>query len=375
VIGAVMASTVITAALVVAGGGPVSAETACGTLQTDHCYALAQMGTYAGNLPRYISAVGADLEVDCLAVGDDNTEDANWEMWLSTNDTNPYSPYDSGYWLEEGYAAGPAAATGFQWFWADNRPGGGFNAHFIEWANALQYQNVSFYWQGGSNWNVYLAGNLVGESVNNGAFAGGTQIGAEMMVDTNGQVHAHAHNWQYTDGGVWQWVDPTSVRPYSANANQNPPGFQISWAYGPTNVTVHTPSHLCGTVPQRVPSVRPATGSGLTLASVRSIAARAAGSYATATPTAMTAVQTTRGAATALYGSKVSGTAAAEPVYLVQELGSFSAQRRSTNGAQHIISARAMHVVISARTGQVLDWGIQAPGNLRSLGSVMSLSS
>jgi hypothetical protein len=118
----------------------------------------------------------------------------------------------------------------------------------------------------------------------------------------------------------------------------------------------------------------PATGSALAPAAVRGIAARATGSYATGTPTAMTTVRTTRGAATALYGSKVNGASADEPVYLVQELGSFSMQRRSPNGAQHVTSAPAMHFVISATTGQVLDWGIQAPANLQSLGPVTPLS-
>jgi hypothetical protein len=88
----------------------------------------------------------------------------------------------------------------------------------------------------------------------------------------------------------------------------------------------------------------------------------------------MAAVRTTRGAANALYGSDADGASAADPVYLVQELGSFSTHRHSPNGADHVISGNAMHMVISATTGQVLDWGIQAPGDLQSLGPVTPLS-
>ena len=156
---AAVMSGIITAALVasgVAGGNPASASGTCGTPATGHCYAVAQLGVSAGHTPWYASAVGLDLEVDCLAVANDSTEGATWELWLSTNDTDPNSTTESPYWLEGGYLAGSATGnTGFQYFWADSRPGGGYNAHFAGWATAYQYENLTFTWQGGSNWNVY----------------------------------------------------------------------------------------------------------------------------------------------------------------------------------------------------------------------------
>jgi hypothetical protein len=378
VAGAAAISVLITAVAVasgVAGGSPALAAGNCGTLEADHCYAIAEQGSGTNHTPIYLSAVGADLEVDCLAVGNDADEFANWEMWISTNDTDPNSTEDSGYGIEEGYTAGPVLDArgeyvGFQWFWADSRPSGGYNEHYIQWATAYQYQNVTFTWLGGSNWDVYLAGNLVGESVNNGASAGGTDIGAEMAVDGNGQTHGHAQNWQYTNGGSWYWVNPNWV-----GVENNAPGYAITWAYDPTAVTVHTPNQPCGTTPQVVKQATPAAGSALPVTSVRSIAASATTAYATtAAPTSTSTVQTTRGAANALYGSDVNDASATEPVYLVQELGSFSVHRHSPNGAEHVINGKAMHFVISATTGQVLDWGIQDPGNLQSLGPVTALS-
>jgi hypothetical protein len=119
----------------------------------------------------------------------------------------------------------------------------------------------------------------------------------------------------------------------------------------------------------------PAAGSAVPLTAVRNIAARATTAYATtAAPTSTATVQTTRGAANALYGSDVNDASAAEPVYLVQERGSFSVHRRSPKGAEHVISGNAMHLVISATTGQVLDWGIQGAANLASLGPVTASS-
>jgi hypothetical protein len=338
---------------------------------------VAAQGSGSGNHPPvYLSSVGADLEVDCLAVANDADEFANWEMWVDTNDTDPNSPNSSGYWIEEGYSAGTVYDSrgpyaGFQWFWADSRPGGGYNEHFIQWATAYQYKNVTITYEGGPNWGVYLGGTLIGQSINNGAYAGGTQVGAEMAVDGNGQTHAHAKNWQYTNGGSWSPVDPTFV-----GVDNNVPSFVITWAYNPTKVTVHTPYQLCGTTPQVVQQAPAATGSALSLATVRSIAASATTSYATAAaPTSTSTVQTTRGPANALYGSDVNDASAAEPVYLVQELGSFSTSRRPPNGgAAHLTNGNAMHFVISATTGQVLDWGITGAANLAPLGPVTGLS-
>jgi hypothetical protein len=382
--GAATVSVLIAAAVVASGVGSGNTAQAapgpgnCGTLSdfSTHCYAAAAQGTRASSLPVYMSGVGADLEVDCLAVANDADEFANWEMWISTNDTDPNSTADSGYWVEEGYTAGTVYDArgnyaGFQWFWADNRPGGGYNEHFIQWATAYQYKNVTFTYEGGPNWGVYLGGTLVGQSIDNGAYAGGTEIGAEMAVDGNGQTHAHAQNWQYTNGGAWSWVDPTFTGYYN-----NVPSFVLTWAYAPTGVTVHTPLQPCGTTPQVAQQAPAATGSALSLAAIRSITAGATTSYATtAAPTSTTTVQTTRGSANALYGSEVNGAAAAEPVYLVQELGSFSTSRVSPDGgAVHAINGNAMHFVISATTGQVLDWGITGAVNLAPLGSVTALS-
>lgn len=371
---AAVASMIVTAASITAGGGTAYADTACGNPSYGHCYAVAWQGSAWGlGTPVYMSAVGADLEVDCLAVGNENTEFANFEMWMWTNDTDPNSTANSGYWVEEGYSAG-ITTPGFQWFWADSRPGGGYNQHFIEWATALQYKNVTFTWLGGSNWNVYLSGSLVGTSINNAAWAGGVSIGAEMAVDTSGQVHAHARNWQYTNGGSWSPVNPGKEIFTDGAGLTNPPGYTVATAYNPTLVTVHTPSHLCGTVPLVAQHASPTVASAPTLSAVRSIAAQATGTYAGTKPTAMSAVRTTRGAANALFGSKVGGASASDPVYLVQERGSFSTQRQAPGGAKRDISGSAMHFVISATTGQVLDWGIQAPGNLQSLGAVTALS-
>jgi hypothetical protein len=244
-----MTTMVITAALLtssVASGAPALASGNCGNLQTGHCYAESAQGTTAGHTPIYLNNVGADLEVNCLAVRNDNTEFANWEMWVETDDTNPNSTTDSGYWVEEGYTAGTVLSgntyyTGFQWYWADNRPGGGYNEHFIEWATANQYKNVTVTFAGGSNWDVYLGGSFVGESTNNAAYAGGVTLGAEMAVDNNGQVWANSKNWQYTNGGSWSPVDPT----FTGYIN-DVPGYGISQSYNPTDVSVWTPSDQCG---------------------------------------------------------------------------------------------------------------------------------
>ena len=88
----------------------------------------------------------------------------------------------------------------------------------------------------------------------------------------------------------------------------------------------------------------------------------------------MSVVQSTRDAANRLSGSTVAGPAGTAPVYLVQELGSFTAHVSSPRNPSVTIKGGAVTFVIDAKTGMVLDWGIQShPEKLRSLGKVTDL--
>lgn len=348
------------------------AQTGCGTLQSGHCYAVDEMGSLANATPIYMTSIGVDLEVDCLTVGNQNSQFADWEMWMATN---VHKAGDDSTYLEAGYNAGTindiggTNYTGFQWFWADTRTGYGQDTHFISWATAGQYKNVTFASQGSGNWNVVLAGRVVGYSKGVGDYAGGANIGAEMAVDTRGQTWAHAQHWQYTNGGTWHPVNPG----VGITAG-NPPGFSTGTAYNPTAFTVHTPAHPCGTTPLGVAgNVRAQTlAAPQSMATVTKAAKSLAAASGDAAPTAVSTVKTTRGAANQLDGESVGSTELARTVYMVEEFGHFTATGSVPRGYKRF-TGNVLHFVIDAQTGQVLDEGVfkrSAAAGMAKLGKV-----
>ncbi|WP_280759353.1 hypothetical protein [Prescottella agglutinans] len=77
-----------------------------------HCYAIASFGTSS---PVWMDGLSADLKVDCLAVGNPNTDFINYEMWMLTN----RNVANSKTWIEQGMTAGTLASAGnpvgFMW--------------------------------------------------------------------------------------------------------------------------------------------------------------------------------------------------------------------------------------------------------------------
>jgi hypothetical protein len=367
--GLLISSTVISTLFlftaVTSNGNSASATDSCGDLSNNHCYGQ----YYSSDL--FITQISADIEADCLNVHDTTTQFDTFEMWMFDY------PALGNYWIEEGLMAGDFPDTsgiwynGFQWFWADNRPnGGGFHFHHLYWASNYDRKTVGFVYQGGSTWKVEVNGSGVGTATGEDASGSSSTLGAETAVELKSQVYGHAWNWHYYDT-AWHPVHPSvDVFPTS-----NPPGYVPSASFNPTNVTVKTPNYPCGHLqPQIKPksAVRPA--GELSLRDVRRIAVTALGSQVTGRAASMSVVQSTRGAANDLSGSTVTGPARTTCVYLVQELGSFTAHVSSRANPDVAIKGGAVTVVIDAKTGVVLDWGIQShPERLRSLGKVTDL--
>jgi hypothetical protein len=170
-----LAGVIAVASMAVAGlvvfPPPAGAITGCPSGTVSHCYAIGRMGENWTGQFAPINGISGDLVVNCLGV-DQYTDFVNYETWLDTNlNADPVGTY----WVEEGAKFGigvTGADEGFQWFWADNRPGGGYWEHYEGGAALNQFTNVSFDWVSGTGkWDVYLGGSYKGESVNNGAWA------------------------------------------------------------------------------------------------------------------------------------------------------------------------------------------------------------
>jgi hypothetical protein len=173
------------------------AITGCPAGTSSHCYVEGEMGqAWTGSFVP-INAIGGDLYIDCLYVPT-NSDFVNYESWLDTDLNN--AAIDS-YWVEGGAKLGigvSGAWEGYQWFWADSRPGDGYHEHYLGSASTYAFENVTFTWLGSGDWDVKFGNSVVGESVGAGDFGGGTQTGVETTNGASG-FDSWTRNWQYAD--------------------------------------------------------------------------------------------------------------------------------------------------------------------------------
>lgn len=252
--------------------------------------------------------------------------------------------------------------TGFLWFWADNRPDGSYNEHSTSSANAHENRSVSFYWVPNTgNWDVYQGGSYVGTSVNNGAWAGGSQNGVQVTTNST-QVVGNTYSWEYADpSNNWHTV---AGEPYYNNSN----GLLNGYANGPY-VQGHT-WNGCGSISQAQPAQsKRAAPTSTTLSAT---AARVAQALGEPNPSSKRYVKTTRGAANGLDGTKVNTD---QTVYKIEMNGAFSVPGAKVPHGKKAPTGTIATVTVDATTGEVVDWGIgNSPHDLPKLGNVVTLN-
>ncbi|OYD60799.1 hypothetical protein [Rhodococcus sp. OK302] len=156
-----------------------------------------------------MAGLAADLKVDCLRVADPQNKMASQEIWMMTNTNyNHASPT----WIETGYTAGriDTMNAGLIWgdnhFWADQRDPNGFNYHewYIRDFNTGVWVDHGITWvQNTNNWTIWNNHQVVGTSIDGGAFAGGGQIGMESTTP-NVRGSGQGANFRYNPGnGAW----------------------------------------------------------------------------------------------------------------------------------------------------------------------------
>lgn len=325
-----------------------------------HCYADDGYGSQVGGKAP-TNAQGGDLEVDCLSVANRNTDFITWEMWQPTSEN-----LGGGYWVEEGMVAGTVVDggtghTGFEWFWADNRPNGlGYAEHYLGGASTGNYTNVSFYWQGNANWGVYRGGQQVGTSVNAGANGWGGVAGMESTT-TAATVQGNLHNYQYKDNNnVWHWVGLNIRQPGSAGWAQT--GGGTGSFYATTG---------CGFAPPPADYAGAPLAPSAAPAALQAIAKQEAGMNGGANPGSVKYVTSTRKQAAKLMNTEL---ATDEPVYVMQLTGKFVGNHAYVPHGNPKPTGDTMIVVVSAATGKVVDMSItDRAGDLSKLGAVSGL--
>ena len=359
----------------IGGGGPASAQNwVCqgATTQNRHCYAQTiwgVTGASGGGTPVSFSEIGADLEIDCLSIGNLSTDFINYEMWMYTN-TNFQHPMAT--WVEGGYARGGSAIGNLPSlsvfrFWADQRSTTGLDyaEHFIGNATPGQYIDTGFQWVPNTgNWRVYSNHTQVGTSVNVGAWAGGADLGLE-FTDTQSAGVGNATNWRYKTGvnGVFR-AAPVGW------AFINPPGAGTATSTGATQHS-NTANNCAYPLQAQARTAPPRTVNETQ--ALTEVAPEFAKSFGDTTPTTSKAVATTRAAANKAQNADVAGN---EAVVMLEMTGEFDAGNRirAPHGADvPNQKGTVLTAVIDQATGQLLDWRLSsgAPAALASLGHVV----
>lgn len=357
-------ATVLTAAAMNLVVAPNAFAAGCGNGSGGHCYAILQSGSARG-IPRYSNGVNADLKVSCLAAKPGSF--TTFEMWMNINASNSY-------WVEAGLSAGDIGQGGFQWFWADLRPGQSFAFHFIRWAaqDINIYRNVKIRWvHGTTNWNILFAESVVATSTNNSASNGGTQLGAEVAISTGPAVWGTAKNWRQDNGTSWVAVPVDGAILLNNNA-----GLAMSRGSsgGFPYINVTTPSKPCGSTPTAaMPQASPFLG---TDSEVSDITARTAADLGEAEPHDVQMVPATRGDAVALSGENKIASGAKAPSLLIQARGHFTSPKTMPGQKASALTGDTLRVVVDAATGVVTDYSISnlSGVDLSGLGSVRRLT-
>nr|WSX53660.1 hypothetical protein OG409_34930 [Streptomyces sp. NBC_00974] len=338
--------------------------------------------------PAWTNAVGADLFVSCMFIPtwDDFI---NHEMWMTTRD-NLVNPARRS-WLEGGMTAGTVRDangvdyTGFQWFWADQRSNSrtsDYHEHMAGWADTGTWENISFYWRGNGNWDVYRSGNWVGMSIGVGDWAGGAEIGMESTsLGVTGT--GFSRYMQYADpSGNWHWApdwfsnpDPQLYTngsffgiPAVSTLNGCPAGVSASAGEGagakpaPAPQPSPEPSPAGRDSPEAAgPVVRP---SGTTVPGGKEpnrkdlveIAQRIAAKNGDGHPKNLKVVKTKRkAAAQAVSGAAVNSD---QDAFVVEMTGKFTAHQVKVPHGGPQPTGSTLTLTIDANTGLILDWGL-----------------
>jgi len=325
-----------------------------------HCYAIASFGS---NAPVWMDGLSADLKVNCLAVGNPNTDFINYEMWMHTN----RNIANANTWIEQGMTAGTLTSAGnpvgFMWYWADQRalPGGwNYWEHYIGPAHTNQSVDAGFIWRPGTNdWDIWHDHQLFGQSYGAGAFAGIGQTGIE-MTDLNTAAIGTSTSFRYKQPGTGNYL----WAPNQGFYNNKPTHLQGN-TNGPT-VNARTVSNCWpGTTAAKTAPKE------LTADVTSQIVKESAASLGEAAPRNVRQVSTTRAEANKLIGA---GTGDDSPAVMTVMEGKFTKKKLLGEKEVEVIGD-TLTIVTDPKTSLVTDWGITTTKpSLSKLGAVTEVS-
>jgi len=190
-----VASCLFVAAAVVSVGASPPASACALNPDSAHCY-----GQVISN-PAAIHGVHGDIDPVCLNTGGVNPAFITDEMWLVSTASAPTL-----YWVEAGYLQNNGVdlngVGNGQWiFWADQRPGGGFNSHG-HLSSGLPKAHFSIGRDSSSQVGV-LYGSYSGTSTSNGMTENQGQYGSEMTTSAAGGQGQWSSIGYRNGSGTW----------------------------------------------------------------------------------------------------------------------------------------------------------------------------
>lgn len=320
---------------------------------SNHCYG--QVEYFSADA---IYGLNQGLDVRCLGpMGAPTSSNfVTEEMWLFTDDSF------SSYWVETGMAYGAPQGSTRYWFWADNRPGGGYHEHDLSIPITLGTTYDDYItWAGNDSWQVRRGSSVLGVSTANPGPSHAGNAGEELTANSGaGSAITHFLFKRTSSGGVW-----TDSWPGASIWTDDPPyGGWISTGYSAEF------SSNCGfaAAADPAPSFTPFTTRQAST-TLDAVVNRLARNNGVATPRSISYVLTTRQAAATLTSQAVVNSD--QPVYLVSFQGAFSGEMAKTPKGAAKPTGTVMTAAIDPATGRIVDWGIEskAPA-LASLGTV-----
>ncbi len=377
---------ILLAALALVGASAALPQTAlaytCSTSSSSHCYALAIWVNSAAN-----EGIYTNIYSSCLNGPNDTVNFADEEMWEATDNSS-----NLGYWVETGLSYGELngqARGGPYWFWADNRPGGGYHEHYVGTRSLNTSYETEIIYAGSNSWWVWQGTSHVGTSTSNPPYSLSMETGIETTsnsynivgqsspldwFDTTGSLHT---NWQYgsSDSYLYPmyppanavWISKYNAVVYSSACNTGASQGSVPIASAAPILPTQGRTMATAGITKTTASVPASAISSLT-AVAGSMAAAASDSSAT---TANAVVSTRQDANTVASGAGVNSN---QGVYLVQIQGKFTGINARMPAGKASPTGTFLTVVIDAGTGFVLDWGLSDSSiDLSTLGPVTAL--
>lgn len=204
---------------------PTATAYSCGDINTGHCYGqnIWQDAT---------DGVRTSIGVRGITGGNGFV---NNEVWLCQGDCP--------YWVEAGLKSQFNIGGGAEiYFWADSRPGGGYNNHFgrpIPSGDYGYYANVDIHRTSGSTWSITINSQtglqLSDSSTGNSMAPDEIQLGTE-LAGTGGASDPHTNyannQYKHLNGGGWYYQHSDGFW----RIQPNPGPVAVAWDSG------HTPS-------------------------------------------------------------------------------------------------------------------------------------